>query len=177
MFEWSRHGKYLESGGMSPLSKLATASPSYGGRGHVRALQRLTPNMNARARYMVVAIAICSWLAISNHCAFAAVATKTDSAQTACPFHSKSTKQKQERAQLQCCKILRAVVFAQTKSWARDDAKYSDLGFRVEEFARLALSHTAQTSLPLDTGPPGVQSFAELILQRSLLAHAPPIVA
>jgi hypothetical protein len=26
----------------------------------------------------------------------------------------------------------------------------------------------------LDTGPPDAHSFAELILQRSLLAHAPP---
>ena len=30
-------------------------------------------------------------------------------------------------------------------------------------------------ALFLDTGPPGVRSFAELILQRSLLAHAPPV--
>jgi hypothetical protein len=152
---------------MSPLSK----------RGRVRALQSLTPNMNARARYMVVAIAICSWFAISNHCALAAVATKTDSAQAECPFHSKPAKQKQEPSQLQCCKILRAVVFAQTKTWARDDAKFSDVSLRVEEFAHLAFSHNAQESLPLDTGPPAARSFAELILQRSLLAHAPPVVA
>jgi hypothetical protein len=31
--------------------------------------------------------------------------------------------------------------------------------------------------LPLDTGPPGARSFAELILQRSLFAHAPPFRA
>lgn len=133
--------------------------------------------MNAHARYMIVAVAICSWFAISNHCALTAVATKTDSAQTECPLHSKPAKQKQEPAQLQCCKILRAVVFAQTKSWARDDANYSDVGFRVEEFVHVALSYNARTSLPFDTGPPGARSFAELILQRSLPAHAPPIVA
>ncbi len=133
--------------------------------------------MNARARYMVVAIAICSWFAISNHCALAAVATKTDSAQSECPFHSKPAKQKQEPSQLQCCKILRAVVVAKTKSWARDDSKFSDAPLRVEEYAHLALSHNAQESLPLDTGPPAARSFAELILQRSLLAHAPPVVA
>jgi hypothetical protein len=28
----------------------------------------------------------------------------------------------------------------------------------------------------LDTGPPGSISFAELILQRSILAHAPPVL-
>src|ERR1700751_4880875 len=123
--------------------------------------------MNARARYTVVAIAICSWFAVSNHCAFAAVATKTHSAQTECPFHSKPAKQKQQPSKLQCCKILRAVVFAQTKSWARDDAKFSDAGFRIEEFALAGPLLNAQASPSRDTGPPGAHSFAELILQRS----------
>ena len=132
--------------------------------------------MNAHARYMVVAVAICSWFAISNHCAFAAVATKTDSAHTECPFHERSAKQKPESSQLQCCKILRAVVLAQTKSWTRDDAKSFDVDLRVEELTLVALLANAQASLPLDTGPPGAHSFAELILQRSLFAHAPPFL-
>jgi hypothetical protein len=133
--------------------------------------------MKASTHCAVALMAICSWFAISNHCAFASVTTKIHSEQTECPFHSKPAKQKPEPSQLQCCKILRAVVLAQTKSWARDDAKFSDVGLRVEEFAHLALSHSAQASLPLDTGPPGARSFAELILQRSLLAHAPPFRA
>jgi hypothetical protein len=133
--------------------------------------------MKVSTRCAVVLMAICSWFAISNHCAFAAVATKTDSAQTACPFHSKSAKQKQEPAQLQCCKILRAVVFAQAKSWGRDDSKVSNVDLRVEEFIVIALLRSAQASSCLDTGPPSAHSFAELILQRSLLAHAPPVVA
>jgi hypothetical protein len=133
--------------------------------------------MKAVTRCAVVLIAICSWFAMSNHCAFAAVATKIDSAQTECPFHSKPAKQKQEPSQLQCCKILRAVVFAQTKSWARDDAKFFDLDLCVEEFPLVEFFPSAQASSSLDTGPPGARSFAELILQRSLLAHAPPFLA
>ena len=133
--------------------------------------------MKAVTRCAVVLIAICSWLAISNHCAFAAVATKTNSVQTECPFHSTPAKQKQEPSQLQCCKILRAVVFAQTKSWARDDAKFFDVDLCVEEFVLVALLPNAQASSSLDTGPPGARSFAELILQRSVLAHAPPFRA
>jgi hypothetical protein len=34
----------------------------------------------------------------------------------------------------------------------------------------------AVAPLLLDTGPPGAFSFAELILQQSLLAHAPPVL-
>jgi hypothetical protein len=132
--------------------------------------------MKSSMRYAVVAIAICSWFAISNHCALAALATKTDFAQDACPFHSEPAKQKQEPSQLQCCKILRAVVLAQTKSWTRDDAKSFDVDLRVEELTLVALLANAQASLPLDTGPPGAHSFAELILQRSLFAHAPPFL-
>jgi hypothetical protein len=144
--------------------------------------------MKASTRCAVVLMAICSWVAISNHCAFAALATRgpgcqpvslhrQDADATQCPFHSAPAKQKQEPSQLQCCKVLRAVVFAQTKGWARDDARFFDIGFLIEEFGGLALSHNAQASLPLGTGPPATRSFTELILQGSLFAHAPPFVA
>jgi len=125
-------------------------------------------------RWAVVAIVVCSWIAISNHCAFAALAAKTELAQAACPFHSKPAKQKQQTAQVQCCKILRAVVLAKTKRWPRDDADFSDVDLRGEEFALVALLSNAQASSSLDTGPPDAHSFAELILQQSLFAHAPP---
>jgi hypothetical protein len=130
--------------------------------------------VRAGARYLIVTITICSWIAISNHCAFATLATKTDSAQATCPFHST---QKQQSAQVQCCKILRAIVLAKTKTWARNDAKFSDVALRVDYITLNVLSRNAQASSVLDTGPPDAYSFAELILQRSLFAHAPPFRA
>ena len=133
--------------------------------------------MNAITRHAVVAIAICSWIAVSNHCAFAAVAAKIDKAQTECPFHSKPAKQKEQSSQVQCCKILRAVIFSKTKDWARDDAKFCDANFPVQACVLLAYSTRDVAPLLLDTGPPGAFSFAELILQQSLLAHAPPFLA
>ena len=133
--------------------------------------------MNATTRCAAVAIAICSWIAISNHCAFAAVASEIDKAQTECPFHSKPAKQKEQSSQVQCCKVLRAVVFAKTKNWARNDAKFCDANFTVQAIAFIAYSSRSVEPLLLDTGPPGAFSFAELILQSSLLAHAPPFVA
>src|SRR5262249_9506662 len=63
-------------------------------------------DVNAITRCAAVAIAICSWVAVSNHCAFAAVATQIDQGQTGCPFHSKPAKQKEQSSQVQCCKIL-----------------------------------------------------------------------
>ena len=128
-------------------------------------------------RAMTVATVICSWLVISNHCAFGAMAAVHET-QSACPFHSKPEKQKQQPSQLQCCKILRAVVPVVTKSWARDDAKFSNADlYRGEHTLVTAYLQTTLAPLFLDTGPPGAHSFAELILQRSLLTHAPPILA
>jgi hypothetical protein len=122
---------------------------------------------------LIAAIAICSWIAVSNHCAFAAVASE-NKAQTECPFHSKPAKQKEQSPQVQCCKILRAVVFAKTKDWARNDGKFRDANFPAQAGVFPAYPPRAVEPLLLDTGPPGALSFAELILQSSLLAHAPP---
>ena len=139
-------------------------------------------------RWAVVAVAICSWIAISNHCAFAAVAARgagfqpasdhrQDADATVCPFHSKSPKQKEQSSHVECCKILRAVVFAQSNAWARDDAKFGGTKFPVETGAFLVCSIQAVAPLLLDTGPPRqVFSFAELVLQQNLPAHAPPFL-
>jgi hypothetical protein len=133
--------------------------------------------MNAITRYAGVAIAICSWIAISNHCAFAAVGSEMHKALTECPFHSKPAKQKEQSSQVQCCRILRAIVSAQSKAWARNDAKFSDAVRCIEESAPFPSSLSALVPLFLDTGPPRAFSFAELILQKSLLTHAPPLRA
>jgi hypothetical protein len=131
--------------------------------------------MNAITRWAVVGIAICSWIAVSNHCAIAAVASEMPKTQTECPFHSKPAKQKEQSSQVQCCKILRGVVFVQSKVWERDDAKFSDVNFCATTGAFPVHSVPAVTPLLLDTGPPlHPFSFAELVLQQSLLVHAPP---
>jgi hypothetical protein len=133
--------------------------------------------MKSGVRVAIVVIAICSWFAVSNHCAFAALAIKTDSVQTGCPFHPKP-KEKQSTG-TQCCKILRAVVPVAEKSWARDDAKLSGADVYTWEHALIITYYSQTTRVPqsLDTGPPDAHSFAELILQQSLLAHAPPSLA
>jgi hypothetical protein len=133
--------------------------------------------MKTSLRWAIVTVAICSWITISNHCAFAAIAPHIDTSQPECPFHSKPAKQKEQSSQVQCCKVLRAVVFAQSKGWERDDAKFSDTNFSAETGASLVCSMQAVGPLLLDTGPPlHTFSFAELILQQSLLVHAPPFI-
>jgi hypothetical protein len=130
--------------------------------------------MKASARCVIVALTLCSWISISNHCALGAIADPGHETQSACPFHSEPVKPQPHPSGTQCCKILRAVVPVVTKSWARDDAKFSGIDPRVDECALVARSHTTPAPLFLDTGPTKARTFAELILQRSLLAHAPP---
>ena len=131
--------------------------------------------MKSGVRGAIVAVAICSWFAISNHCVFVALATN-DTASRECPFHSKPKEKPSTGAQ--CCKILRAVASVATKSWTRDDAKFSKADHYSNERALItAYLQTTLAPLFLDTGPPDAHSFAELILQRSLLAHAPPVPA
>ena len=131
--------------------------------------------MKSSLRGAIVVVAICSWFAISNHCVFAALATN-DTASRQCPFHSKPKEKPPTGAQ--CCKILRAVASVPAKGWARDDTKLSDSdGYGGERALTIAYSQTTLVPLSLDTGPPGARSFAELILQRSVLAHAPPVPA
>ena len=57
------------------------------------------------------------------------------------------------------------------------EVRRPDIDFRFEYHRLLANFRDAPAPLLLDTGPPGAHSFAELILQRSLLAHAPPFLA
>ncbi len=136
-----------------------------GGRSTIEA------SVKAITRCVTVAIAISSWIAISNHCALGAVATKTDTSESECPFHSKPAKQPGNSSNLLCCKILRAVFAAVAKDWARDDANFSDVDLSVVLRIVLTESHNAAPLL-LDTGPPGKTLFVELI--GSILANAPP---
>src|SRR5437773_11057223 len=91
--------------------------------------------MKLSMRWAVVAVAICSWIAISNHCAFAAIAGRGAGFQpasehrqeadaTECPFHSKSPKQKDQSSHVERCTILRAAVSAHSNAGAHDDTDF-----------------------------------------------------
>ena len=76
-----------------------------------------------------------------------------------------------------CCKTLRivSVVPAEAPLWNSTGfaGLPSDLVTAVVGLPRSAEA----ASLFLDTGPPGAGTFAEIVLQRSLLAHAPPLLS
>jgi hypothetical protein len=128
--------------------------------------------VKATARCLIVVITISSWLAISNHCAIRALATKAQTAASTCPFHSKPAKQQPEPTGTQCCKILRALAATTAKNPA---PAIIDVDLSFPEFVTVAPPKISFAPLALDTGPPGKTLFAEL--NSSVRAHAPPFVA
>ena len=129
-------------------------------------------------RISVVLTTIVAWLSISNHCAVGGmVAAKTQSptAQMHCHGNQSSPSKKSSEEEMPCCKVLRATLV----QLANSVPAYDFSAFSLQPyFADLILfpyqTHTPPT-FELDTGPPFSGSFAELVLQRSILAHAPPV--
>ena len=124
------------------------------------------------SKSLTVLITSLSWLVVSNHCALGAVVSEPKAMTTQpCPMHSQPSKQK-DATDLPCCKTLRAVAVHPAKSFA------AAIFFLAHvEFAAASIIPSPQIqrgTLALDTGPPGARTFAESVLQRSILAHAPP---
>jgi hypothetical protein len=115
-----------------------------------------------------------AWFALSNHCALGTVAapTETESAMSGCPMHSAPAKKK-PATKVPCCKDVRAVV-AKAVTAAASAMRVIGAETFATEFVGLPPRFPAEIEV-LDTGPPGRISFAELVLQESMLAHAPPV--
>jgi hypothetical protein len=130
--------------------------------------------MRSAARSLAVGISMAAWFALSNHCALGTIAasTETESAMSGCPMHSAPAKKK-PAAKIPCCKDVRAVV-AKTVTAAGSAVRI--IGAETFATGSVELSSRFPSEIEvLDTGPPERISFAELVLQESMLAHAPPV--
>ena len=125
-------------------------------------------------RTVVALFALFAWFSVSNHCALGAVALAVaeTTSQAACPFHSKAPEKKSN--DVTCCKVLRATMATIPKSVARDTLQFSNIDLHATESALLQVPRLVLATPYHDTGPPGKNWFIESVLQRSLLAHAPP---
>lgn len=129
-------------------------------------------------RISVVLTSIVAWLSISNHCAVGAtIAAKTQSqiAQMHCHGSQPSPSKKSGDEEMPCCKVLRATLAGQGK--ILQDASKDFLPIQSWIVGQVILADGPQAhhaANELDTGPPFAGSFAESVLQQSILAHAPP---
>jgi hypothetical protein len=96
-------------------------------------------------------------------------------AQMHCHSNQPSPAKKSSDEEMPCCKMLRATLAGQGKVVHVASKDFLPIqGWIVAQiiFADEPQSHRAANEL--DTGPPFAGSFAESVLQRSILAHAPP---
>ena len=127
-------------------------------------------------RALLVAVLMTAWLVATNHCAIGLMKPAPGSAAAHSVCHAcKSEPSKPQPAsggERECCKALQSLPAAMAKVDVKSDASL----FTLVDFVVTALSSATapQTAPANDTGPPPSISFAERILQRSLLAHAPP---
>jgi len=89
-----------------------------------------------------------------------------------CPMHSAPAKKK-PAAKTPCCKEVRAIVAKCMQVPALEMRLIASQDYAPEIFLRPSCEAIEIDGL--DTGPPGRFSFAELVLQESMLAHAPPV--
>jgi hypothetical protein len=123
-------------------------------------------------RWTIVLCTIGAWLVLSNHCALGlGESAKADSESGGCPMHSAPAKGNPAK-NIPCCKDLRAVPSHAAKNLAAVASQL--VGVQDYVAAVLRSLRVAAQLLALNTGPPRSLSFAESILQRSILAHAPP---
>jgi hypothetical protein len=128
-------------------------------------------------RCTTVLATLAAWLLLSNHCAFGLADETTDPAGQAhaCPMHAAAARTKEKpAAKIPCCKEIRAVVAKSvTKTLALATRSFTGREYTEATFPPPLCRTNPLRSL--DTGPPGLLSFAESVLQESLLGHAPPV--
>ena len=129
------------------------------------------------ARTAVALVTMAAWFVASDHCALAAAVSPiaAPSGHEHCPGHKAPAKGNSHNDGLTCCKSLAAPAVAPAKNLVCYDAAL----FVVKNYFLAELifqnEHNGVPRSEWDTGPPGADSFAESVLQRSVLAHAPPI--
>lgn len=130
-------------------------------------------------RFFVVAASIAAWFVASNHCVLAApTVTSRVSVSSQCPMHAQKQHVPQHNGNgcgdLPCCKNLQATTLTGVKAIAKP-TWFGALQPFFPQLINLAEVQARQMSVIRDTGPPGENSFVQSVLQRSILAHAPPV--
>jgi hypothetical protein len=138
----------------------------------------LTNLLRKRAiRLPIAAIAALGWVAVSNHCALAAVEGAVKLPMPSCHGTpaSHQVPAKSGQSGVECCKTLRATLLTLSKQTvAFDESQFTAVAY-LAVFLPVQTTTSLIRPLELDTGPPFAHSFAESVLQRSLLSHAPPL--
>ena len=127
-------------------------------------------------RTLVVLVTAVAWFLISNHCVLGRIAAAPSQSATMtmhCHGNQPTPAKQKGEDDIPCCKVLKALE-ANAPSLTP-----STFDFVLKEYFGGAilpiLSEPHGLLIACDSGPPDrVFSFSESVLQRSILAHAPP---
>ena len=125
-------------------------------------------------RALLAALLMVGWLLASNHCALGFMAAEPQAA--ACPgCHANGAEKPAPAGGIKdCCHTLLGVPADTSKTTVHYDATL----FTLIVFTVFDSEPTAEVATRVcATGPPEARSFSELVLQRSLHSHAPPVRA
>jgi hypothetical protein len=133
-------------------------------------------------RWATVTLTAVSWLAISNHCALGLATVETHeqdavSAHDCCASEVPAQPRPARHPTTPCCKTLRALSVSLDKSFVASATNLVGTPLEVITTTVMMSQPPALAHRLLDPGPPGGRTFAESVLQRSILAHAPPFLA
>jgi hypothetical protein len=128
----------------------------------------------------IVVVTGLAWISVSNHCALGGMIAKRNSAVAPMHCHGSqpSPSKKSGGEEMPCCKVLRATLTGEGKIVQVASKDFLPIQrWIVAEilFANEPRLHRATQEF--DTGPPFAVTFAESVLQRSILVHAPPFLA
>jgi hypothetical protein len=131
-------------------------------------------------RIGIVLMMSVAWFAIANHCALAGLlamqAKPAISSCHHCAGDQSPTKNKDADGS-ECCKTLNATLVVAKKLVGYDTSLFALQFYFVAPELLPNDSKAAVRGTEFDTGPPFAKTFAELTLQRSIFAHAPPSLA
>jgi hypothetical protein len=140
------------------------------------------PRQHSGIRAVIVAFMLVAWFIATNHCALglmrkSPVAT-AEHANCCSGKQDPANNEKAPGGTVECCKAIHAMTPPDGKVMTRFDAAFFVIHALAYSTAR---GDEAAPPEPVaafrEHGPPVAASFSELVLHRSLRAHAPPVIA
>jgi hypothetical protein len=132
-------------------------------------------------RLLLVLVMSISWFVLANHCVLAvAVARAQVPAHNCCGTDKagdRAPAKERQQGGGECCKTLDVTLVPAVKNLTGFYCWSVLPAYLIAPVTLADAAQSTQTATELDTGPPCASSFAETVLQRSILVHAPPSLA
>ena len=148
----------------------------------------ILPPVNCHPRFsfsrtLGVLVLLAAWFALSNHCALATFGHGAETGISAeihkcCPAKAEAGEEQMPEQPMQaCCKSLRVLPADAGAKLVKAPDSALMISWVWAVLAEVWAVESPAAKVMSSTEPPWVRSFAEAVLQRSLLSHAPPFAA